>query len=414
MRRRSGFTLTELLVVIAILLLLSTLAFAVFNTGRSSDRMRSGARTAQSAFLGAKDRALHAKDLRGVRLTRDQTNPDLVNGFVYLQPLPVQSTGNVNGASINNFSIIRPGLIANPPYPDAIQINISVTPSNNDALTFFNQDSAGIWPYSTVQVRIPSGNGGQWYQLARQNPAAPYWVTPDPANAANGTNNYIMMLQTSFSGGAAGNPTVGIFNGIGIPGDTKACCDILLGNDVLPFHQPITLPSGCVIDLVRSQVPVTWYAQQSAAPASVPAGGVIVGPDLNNPGNVLYRIYTSQMDVMFSPRGNVSGTIGALGPIFLCLRSMTDATLRDLNNPYISLDPGYNGQTIPVNGGTTTKLPGDTLILAVFPMTGLVQTFEADVTDVVINFGPNQGQPGSDGAADNIFNFAQRGLAAGR
>ncbi len=56
MRRRSGFTLTELLVVIGILLVLSTLAFAVFNSGRSSDRMRSGARTAQSAFLGAKDR----------------------------------------------------------------------------------------------------------------------------------------------------------------------------------------------------------------------------------------------------------------------------------------------------------------------------------------------------------------------
>src|SRR4029077_3349181 len=87
MRRRSGFTLTELLVVIAILLVLSTLAFAVFGTGKSSDKMRSGARTAQSAFLGAKDRALHAKDLRGVRLTRDPINLNVVNGFVYLQSL---------------------------------------------------------------------------------------------------------------------------------------------------------------------------------------------------------------------------------------------------------------------------------------------------------------------------------------
>jgi len=73
-RQRSGFTLVELLVVIGILLLLASLSVAVFNSVRSSDRMRSGARIAQSAFLGAKDRALHAKDLRGVRLTRDSTN----------------------------------------------------------------------------------------------------------------------------------------------------------------------------------------------------------------------------------------------------------------------------------------------------------------------------------------------------
>src|SRR4029077_16315683 len=102
--RRSGFTLTELLVVITIILILSTLVFAVFNAGRSSDRMRSAARVAQSAFLGAKDRALHAKDLRGVRLTRDVNSVDpvtgdlnLVNGFVYLQPLPLQTTGNIPG-----------------------------------------------------------------------------------------------------------------------------------------------------------------------------------------------------------------------------------------------------------------------------------------------------------------------------
>src|SRR5437660_6537958 len=88
MRRRSAFTLVELLIVITILLILATLAFAVFNTGRSSDRLRSAARIAQSAFLGAKDRALHAKDLRGIRLTRDLTDTTLINGFAYLQPLP--------------------------------------------------------------------------------------------------------------------------------------------------------------------------------------------------------------------------------------------------------------------------------------------------------------------------------------
>src|SRR4029077_9833608 len=102
MRRRSGFTLTELLVVIAILLVLSTLAFAVFGTGKSSDKTRSGARTVQSAFLGAKDRAMHAKDLRGVRMVHDLTNYNFVNGFVFVQPLPLQSAGNLSSASPND------------------------------------------------------------------------------------------------------------------------------------------------------------------------------------------------------------------------------------------------------------------------------------------------------------------------
>ena len=92
---RRGFTLTELLIVIGILLLLSVLSLAVFQTGRSSDRIRSAARVGQSAFLGAKDRAMHAKAIRGVRLIRDANGPTfpngipcLVTGFVYLQPIP--------------------------------------------------------------------------------------------------------------------------------------------------------------------------------------------------------------------------------------------------------------------------------------------------------------------------------------
>jgi prepilin-type N-terminal cleavage/methylation domain-containing protein len=72
-RRRSGFTLIELLVVMTILLVLSVLVWAVFKPS-NTDKMRSAARIAQSAFLGAKDRALHAKELRGVRLIRDPTD----------------------------------------------------------------------------------------------------------------------------------------------------------------------------------------------------------------------------------------------------------------------------------------------------------------------------------------------------
>src|SRR5262245_43222580 len=85
-RCRAAFTLVELLIVITILLLLSSLVFSVFSI-RNSDKRRTAALVAQSAFLGAKDRAIHAKELRGVRLIRDTTDPNLVTGFAYLRSL---------------------------------------------------------------------------------------------------------------------------------------------------------------------------------------------------------------------------------------------------------------------------------------------------------------------------------------
>ena len=351
--RRAGFTLTELLVVIGILLVLSALSLAIFSTGKSSDKMRSGARTAQSAFLGAKDRALHAKDLRGVRLTRDLTNPSLVNGFVYLQPLPLQSIGNTSqNPGANDFDITRPGL---PVIPDATKIVIF----GQEGQTLYRQDVNGIWPSSSVQIRIPSGTG-QWFQLSRQNSSSPFWVTPDPNNAANGTDNYWMFMSPGYPGGNA--PPVDAI----LPLDVGASCDIQLGNDMLPFHAPITLPSGCVIDLA--------YCSQN-----VQAMAGIGSPNSPN------------IDVMFSPRGNVAGPTGGLGVLCLTLRDIRDATRK--------IDPA----------DATTQ--GDCLILAVFPQTGLVQTFDADLTDAVVNAA---GLPGADGKADNLFSFVQKGQSAGR
>ena len=380
MRRRSGFTLVELMVVVTILLILSTLAFAVFNSGRSSDRMRSAARTAQSAFLGAKDRALHAKDLRGVRLTRDSSNPNLVNGFVFLQPLPIQSVGNINGANWNDFSIIRPGLSAKPPYTDATEIlaNTGVTLNGlpNQWLPLIAQDNAGVWPSTSIQVRIPSGTGN-WYQLQKQSTTAPYWFTTDKSGTKS-NGQPCLLLQVGYP---SGNPSPAIAIDPTFP---NASCDIQLGNDVLPFHQPITMPSGCVIDLAYSNQTVQLLTNYPTAPNQLAINA----------------------DIMFSPRGNVTGTVTAFGMLMFAVRDMRDCTPGlDPNNP---MNPTKDFD--PAN----PTVQGDTLILAITPQTGLVSTYEADLTDVLINTGPNAGTAGADGYADNIFNFAQKGQSAGR
>ena len=369
MRRRSGFTLTELLVVIAILLVLSTLAFAVFNSGRSSDRMRSGARTAQSAFLGAKDRALHAKDLRGVRLTRDLTNLNLVNGFVYIQSL---GTLSYTAGSIQLERLDVNPQDGVPDSPDVLIVRgFDGTEPGPPSSPYVDWGYPAASPKSPFfafpgRIRIPSGTGGQWYSFII-NTSGPY---------ALGPGNECLQLATSFPQAVNPYPVWVIADDRTIT--TTNSCDIQLGNDLLPFHQPITLPSGSVIDLNYCNNNVKTLA------------GYFVSPAPSPPYNI---------DVMFSPRGNVTGPVAALGALYFCLRDIRDATIPDPITLAPSLDPA------------NPNLRGDQLILAVNPQTGLVQTYPVDPTDNVNN---QTGAPGADGKADNIFSFAQRGMSAGQ
>ena len=376
--RRSGFTIVELLVVVAILLILSYLAFAVFGTGKSSDKMRSGARSAQSAILGAKDRALHAKEPRGIRLALDQTNLNLVNGLAFIQPLPTQNAGNAFGMQENNVAMMVNGL----PTPSA-QIVIGAP----EATSWFSEDSQGLWQAGLAQVKFPADSSGVWYPLQQISNSAPFYGTMN-------SGNLVLNIAVAFdpnTGGivsprAAYSPT-GQWTGISAT-QSNASCTISVGNELLAFHQPMTLPSGCVIDLYYSQIPPTWYSQQSVLPNSVPAGYMIVANDPNTAGNVIVRQYNTPMDLMFSPRGNLTGSVSALGAIFFCIRDIRDAS---------------NIQMDPTKISVQSQLAGESLILALYPQTGLVQTYDLDITDA-----------NGDGFADNIYNFAQRGMAAGR
>jgi prepilin-type N-terminal cleavage/methylation domain-containing protein len=352
MSRRAGFTLTELLIVIGILLLLSTLSLAVFNTGRSSDRIRSAARIAQSAFLGAKDRAMHAKDFRGLRLIRDSNGPTMQNT-------------NSFPALVNGFVIVQP--IAHDPYPagsidlQRLDLNQDSVPDSADVLVVHGGNSVD-WDFissrfsSPGQIRIPSGTG-QWYAFTVDT-SGPY--------ALKSGNEYLRLVVPYTSS----MPLSASVFAFPASNTATSSCDIQFGFDVMPFNQPTPLPSSVVIDL--------RYSSSNIQALAMGVSGATVAPNI---------------DIVFSARGAVAGASSGLGAFYLCLRDLTDATAPST----VTATAGG------VRDPSDPACQGDCLILAVNPTTGLVQTYAADLTDA-----------NADGYADNLFSYAQAGKAAGR
>lgn len=354
--RRSGFTLIELLVVIVILSILATLVLMVFRTGSGSDKMRSGARIVQSAFMGAKDRALHAKDLRGIRFIRDATGPKvngqptLCTGLVYLQPIPNLTYG------AGSFQLERHQ--QNPIAGTQAQTGPADSPDIT-ILHGFNVDWDVKAQFFAVpgRIRIPQGTG-QWYSFA--------WNS-DPLYPLKAGSEYLILSAPFANTSPNAFPLPVAFDQT----STFSSCDIQLGNEVLPFHQPISLPAAVVIDLQYSSVNVQNAAGFNANPApAVPVN----------------------MDLMFSARGMISGPSGAQGPIQLFLRDAQDA------------NAGVNPYAV---GSPTSANPdlskGDRLIVTLFPQTGLVSTFPMSMTDA-----------NGDGISDDPFALARAGKTAGQ
>lgn len=115
-------------------------------------------------------------------------------------------------------------------------------------------------------------------------------------------------------------PAVNVLNSDGNP--QRRTCILQPRTEIMPWSETIQFPSGVVIDLANSSA-------------------------------------NAKQDILFSPRGVVTGPVAASGPIFFLLRDIRDVTE--------GLDP--HSPNIDHR---------DTLVIALFPLTGHCQSYPVD------------------------------------
>ena len=268
---RPAFTLIELLVVMTLFVIITAMTVAAINFSIQGDRVRGAARTVQSYFEGARDRAIFAREDRGVRLIRDLNNPNVANSMVYIGAGEPYSEGGI--------ILERPDLNPADGNPDSDDIRI-LRGDPDFPTDWFNLKQRGLLT-DGARIKIPRGDAGVSYTVF--------------TNLLTATDEVLVLsvpLQVS-----AHPASMGI---IAYPqGDGPRTYELELPPTVLPNQDPVTFPAGVVIDLLRSDVPGFWSTG------------------------------TTRLDVLFSPRGTATGAAAAKGVIHLVLADQVDAQFTD-------------------------------------------------------------------------------------
>jgi type II secretory pathway pseudopilin PulG len=209
--RRRGFTMIELLVVMLIMITIVAVTAAAIKVNIDADRVRGAARSLQSYLLGARDRAIYAKQPRGVRLILNAANPRTVSSVVLIQP-----TDPWNGqVKILQFNTALPWNSTTNPMTRVRLLDNNHVPNWQQ----LNQRNLLVTE-SHPRIKIPANNRGVWYVV----------------NAVdfNGTNQDLI-LTTEYR-----NP-----NPLGV----YETAQIELPPSVVPNEEPFQLPRNVVIDL---------------------------------------------------------------------------------------------------------------------------------------------------------------------
>lgn len=416
--RRCGFTLTELLIVIVIMLILATMTMSAVNLSVNNDKVRAAARQVQSALAGARDRAIYAKEPRGLRFLLDPTNNRTVSSVIYIQPTPPWTQGQIQleRLDVNNDAIADEFAVTPQPLATVVRgfdndpNNPNATPTNWNDLIQQGLLTTG------ARIKIPNDPTGTWYTIttellpnATASGVLPYYpprlhLTTSYLNSPTNTNG--QQINAFISGG----PMTYMLE---------------LPNGVLPGADALTLPKGAVIHLdrcttVRGTPGTAGYIngmeqQDAASLAGIPAPGhrYYRGDRLpqdwtklpTTVGDTSGFDYTTNMDIMYSPRGVVIGNAAGRGIIELYIADQKDA---DRDRSYWQ-NPGTYPTDSPPEYGAWTDASGkgyergDKVVVTIFTRTGHVLT--GSIAPDTIVAGSQYRDP---------FKFAENGEVAGK
>lgn len=353
---RPGFTLVELLIVIGLLLLLAGMTVSAINLTVDGDKVRNGSRQVQSYLEGARDRAIFSKEPRGVRFLLDPTNNRTVSSMVFIGPTDNWSDGTIQ---LERLDTDNDGTA-----DSAGSLAFVVRGFDNN--TSFPSPTGWVDLYrrrlltNGARIRIPRA-GGTWYTV--QTNLLPY---ADPQDPLYGGTNYPPRLQLTVayreSPTNLSNSAVPAFN----PGSGPQTYELELPPTVLPNQEPVLMPKGVVIDLDRCN---------KTSPANTSLSTL---PEAWMSGSGTTFTYSSQMDVLFSPRGVVIGSSAQKGLIHFFVTTQKSA---DNNSTWTNMTNGdrvlvtvftrtgaisshhiYPGEDTNLNGvldGTAEDLDGD-------------------------------------------------------
>ncbi len=362
-KRRSGFTLVELMMVIGLVLLIAVMTASAINLSISGDKVRGGARQVQSYLAGARDRAIYSKAPRGVRFLLDSTNNRTVSSMVYIAPTDDWTQGSIQ---------VEWDTTVVPPLARIIRgfDNSSSIINPTGWLGLYNQ---GLLK-DGLRIRIPNDNTGEWYSIDTSLMAI---CSPDQSD---GPNPPRLRLTTAYAKPGTTDPTTTL--PAFAPGQGPTTYRLELPASVLANQEPVLLPKGCVIHLDRCST----NPEQAASGSPAVGRGNKLPSGWRKPtttGDSSGFDYTSQMDVMFSPRGVVIGPAAQTGIIHFYIGDQKDA---DLDRLYWSTASSFPTSSAPEYGSWADAMSpgyerGDKLILTLFTRTGAVSTHPIHPTD---------------------------------
>jgi hypothetical protein len=172
-----------------------------------------------------------------------------------------------------------------------------------------------------ARIRIPR-DGGTWYTV--QTDLLPYSDPLDPQYKGSSYPPRLRLTVAYRESPTNLDPTaVPAFN----PGSGPQTYELELPPTVLPNQEPVLMPKGAVIHLDRCSTSVEQTA--SGPPATgrgnkLPSAWKVQGASNAISANTGF-VYSTQMDVMFSPRGVVIGPAAQNGLIHFYICDQKDA-----------------------------------------------------------------------------------------